>query len=108
MDDATLAARQCASQTAAFVHNVAQRRRRAAPGRRRRGDAAAAVPERSLPNSVVYADADARDRRVLDARRAADDVARRAPGRCGASGRRDDVARLQARGVRATRRSVRC
>ncbi len=75
MDDATLAARQCASQMAAFVHNVGSAGEVLRPADGVAATLVAAVPERSLPNSVVYSDADALTDAVLDELGAAYDAA---------------------------------
>jgi len=66
MDDATLAARQLAGQMAAFEHNVGSAGRVLRPAPGVLATIVAAVPERSLPNSVVYADAAALTDDVLD------------------------------------------
>ena len=66
MDDATLAARQLAGQMAAFEHNVGSAGQVLRPAPGVLATLVAAVPERSLPNSVLYADAAALTDAVLD------------------------------------------
>jgi GNAT superfamily N-acetyltransferase len=66
MDDATLAARQLAGQMAAFEHNVGSAGRVLRPAPGVLATLVAAAPERSLPNSVVYADPAALTDAVLD------------------------------------------
>jgi GNAT superfamily N-acetyltransferase len=66
MDDATLAARQLAGQMAAFEHNVGSAGRVLRPAPGVLATVVAALPDRSLPNSVVYADPAALTDAVLD------------------------------------------
>src|SRR5690606_24130005 len=66
MDDATLAARQLAGQMAAFEHNVGSAGQVLRPAPGVLATLVAAVPERSLPNSVVYTDATVLTDAVLD------------------------------------------
>jgi ribosomal protein S18 acetylase RimI-like enzyme len=66
MDDATLAARQLAGQMAAFEHNIGSAGRVLRPATGVLATVVAHVPDRSLPNSVVYADPAALTDAVLD------------------------------------------
>ena len=75
MDDATLAARQCASQMATFVANIGSAGSVLRPVDGVIATLVPSVPNRSLPNSVVYADAAALTDDVLDALGAAYDDA---------------------------------
>jgi ribosomal protein S18 acetylase RimI-like enzyme len=75
MDDTTLAARQCASQMAVFVRNIGSAGEVLRPADGVVATLVAAVPDRSLPNSVVYRDAAAVSDAVLDELGAAYDAA---------------------------------
>lgn len=66
MDDVTLAARQLAGQTAAFEHNIGSAGSVVRPAAGVLATVVPAVPDRSLPNSVVYTDAAALTDAVLD------------------------------------------
>jgi hypothetical protein len=75
MDDATLAARQLAGQMAAFEHNMGSAGLVLRPALGVLATVLSAVPERSLPNSVVHADAAALTDAVLDELQASYDQA---------------------------------
>ncbi len=66
MDDATLAARQCASQMATFAANIGSAGSVLRPADGVIATVVPSVPNRSLPNSVLYADAGALTDEVLD------------------------------------------
>ena len=66
MDDATLAARQCASQMATFAANIGSAGSVLRPAGGVIATVVPSVPNRSLPNSVLYADAGALTDEVLD------------------------------------------